>query len=301
MGNILNITTIDDLHRMLGLEKPKHPLISVVDFAKSRDNYSDISLKYSTELYALMLKKLCPGQLMYGRRKYDFQEGTLMIMTPGQTLTIEPDTSIENQGWGLFFHPDLLRRSHLAKKISDYNFFSYDLNESLHLSDKEKIILTETVYRIETELSENIDSNSLPLIISNIELMLNYCTRFYNRQFITRANFDSDYVSGFRNELKQYFIDEVQLTEGIPSVAYFAEKLHLSPKYFSDLVKNETGKNAQTHIHDHILELSKNILLGDNYTISEVAYKLGFEYPQYFSRMFKKKTGMTPAQYRGVN
>lgn len=299
----MNIETIHELHRVMGLGKPKHPLISVVDFAKTSDNYSQEAQKISTELYGINLKNQLPGEMKYGRKKYDFQEGTIMFLAPGQTMEIAPDETnyLNLAGWGLFFHPDLLRRSDLGSKMDDYSFFSYDLSESLHLSEKERKILTETVWRIDDELSENMDGSSQPLIISNIELLLNYCQRFYNRQFITRSTFDNDYISSFKKYLAAYFKAGLQKENGLPNVSYFAKKVHLSPKYFSDLVKNETGRKAQGHIHDYILGLAKNRLLDTTDSVSEVAYFLGFDYPQYFSKMFKKKVGLSPAEYRTRN
>ncbi|MCL3779022.1 AraC family transcriptional regulator [Prolixibacteraceae bacterium JC049] len=299
----MNIETIHELHEAMGLGKPKHPLITVIDFAKTTDNYSEHAHRIATNLYGINLKNQLPGEMKYGRKKYDFQEGTIMFLAPGQTMEIQPDETnyLELEGWGLFFHPDLLRRSALSKRIGDYNFFSYELNESLHLSEKEKLILNGTIERIEFELDNNIDNSSQPLIIANIELLLEYCSRFYNRQFITRSTFDSDYIARFKKKLSNYFNAEVQKEKGIPGVSYFAEQLHLSPKYFSDLVRNETGRNAMDHIHHFILEKAKNRLLSTNDSVNEIAYELGFEYPQYFSRIFKKKIGVSPLQYRNQN
>jgi AraC-like DNA-binding protein len=298
MRAVITIETINQLHQLMGLGSPIHPLISVIDFSQTKDNYSGQSEKMSIKMYALILKSQLPGEMKYGRKKYDFQEGTLMLLAPGQALSIEPSTDyLELEGWGVFIHPDFLYRSNLGKHIGEYNFFSYDLNESLHLSDKEKGILNEMVHRIQDELKENIDASSQTLVISYVELLLNYCTRFYNRQFITRASFDSDYISSFKQLLSGYFKENRQLDEGLPTVAYFAEKLFLSPKYFSDLVKNETGHNASEHIHLYILQLAKQMLVEGEQTVSEIAYQLGFEYPQYFSRFFKKKTGLSPSEF----
>ncbi|MCT4590120.1 MAG: helix-turn-helix domain-containing protein [Carboxylicivirga sp.] len=298
MRSVINIETIYQLHQLLGLEGPMHPLVSIIDFSKTEDHYSGRSEKITIDMYAVILKSQLPGEMKYGRKKYDFQEGTLMLLAPGQSMTIEAHSQyLELEGWGLFIHPDFLHRFDLGKRIGTYSFFSYDLNESLHLSDKEKGIINDMVQRIEDELKENIDASSHTLVVSYIELILNYCTRFYNRQFITRATFDSDYVSNFKRHLYDYFNQGHQLKNGLPTVAYLANKLFLSPKYLSDLIKNETGRNAIDHIHLYILDLAKNKLINDKLTVSEVAYQLGFEYPQYFSRVFKKKLGLTPADF----
>ena len=258
-----------------------------------------MSNKFSVELYSIDLKNQLPGEMLYGRKKYDFQEGSLMMMSPGQLLEFTSNSNQnETRGWGLFFHPDLLLKSSLSKTIDDYNFFYYELNESLHVSEREKQILTDTIKRIDIELSDNIDSTSQLLIISNIELLLNYCKRFYNRQFITRSNFDGNYISDFKQMLKDYFREEKQKELGLPTVAYFAEKLNLSPKYFSDLVKMETEKNALSHLHDYIIKLAKTKIANSNDSINEIAYFLGFDYPQYFSKLFKQKTGSSPVEFR---
>lgn len=204
-------------------------------------------------------------------------------------------------GWGLFFHPDLLRGTSLGTKMKDYTFFSYETSEALHMSDKEKEILYDCIQKIETELRENIDNHSQTLIVSNIELLLNYCQRYYGRQFITRNNFNRDILSQVENILRKYFNSEDLKKNGLPSVSYLADKVNLSPNYLSDLLKKETGMNAKDHIHHHLIEEAKNILLGTNKSISEIAYELGFEYPQYFSKLFKQKTGNTPQEFRNLN
>ncbi len=303
MNNIHHIEGVYQLHKALGLSEPMHPLISIVDFADTHDGYSAYGHLLSVDMYAVILKNQLPGEMSYGRKKYDFQEGTLMLLAPGQVLSIQSSGTeyLNLEGWGLFFHPDFLLRSELHTSIREFNFFSYDLNESLHLSGKEKAILSDSVKRIGDELSNNLDATSHTLMVSNIELMLNYCKRFYLRQFITRAQFDVGYIAQFKKLLSAYFEKEMQREHGIPEVRYFADQLHLSPKYFSDLVRNETGHNAQSIIHEHILELAKGQLVNSQDTISEVAFSLGFDYPQYFSRMFKKLTGMSPVAFRNIN
>ncbi|HAD14019.1 MAG TPA: hypothetical protein DCF33_16465 [Saprospirales bacterium] len=204
-------------------------------------------------------------------------------------------------GCALFFHPDLIKGTSLAGKMKDYHFFSYDVTEALHLSEKEKMILFDCVQKIEQELQENIDSHSQTLIVSNIELLLNYCTRYYGRQFITRKNVNTDIVAQVEQLLQDYLRSEALKQMGLPSVKYLAEKVHLSPNYLSDLLKKETGKNAQDHIHYQLIEEAKTVLLLSNASVSEIAYDLGFEYTQYFSKLFKQKTGLTPSEYRSLN
>lgn len=204
-------------------------------------------------------------------------------------------------GWGLFFHPDLLRGTSLGMKMKDYTFFSYETSEALHLSDKEKEILYDCIQKIETELQENIDHHSQTLIVSNIELLLNYCQRYYGRQFITRKNSNRDIVAQVENVLKGYFFSDTLKMEGLPTVSDLADKVNLSPNYLSDLLKKETGMNTKDHIHHFLIEEAKNILLSSNKSVSEIAYELGFEYPQYFSKLFKQKTGNTPQEFRNLN
>jgi AraC-like DNA-binding protein len=201
----------------------------------------------------------------------------------------------------LFFHPDLIRATSLNGKIKDYSFFSYEITEALHLSDKEKNILYECVQKIEAELKENIDVHSQFIMVSTIELLLNYCSRFYGRQLITRSQANKKIISQIEAALKQYFSVDLIKEKGIPTVKYLAEQVNLSPSYLSDLLKKETGKNAQEHIHFYLIEEAKNNLINSEKTVNEIAYNLGFEYPQYFNKLFKQKTGKTPMEYRNLN
>ena len=226
-----------------------------------------------------------------------------MCLAPKQMMIM--DTEVEQRddklGWGLFFHPDLIRGTSLGKAIKEYTFFSYETNEALHLSDKEKQTLYDIVQKIDMELSENIDRHSQKLIVSNIELLLNYCTRYYDRQFITRKAANSDILSKTEDILTEYFQSADLNKKGLPTVKYLAEKVHLSANYLSDLLKRETGMNAQDHIHYYLIEEAKNMLLNSDQSVGELSFALGFEYPQYFSRLFKAKTGMTPLEYRSMN
>lgn len=300
MDSVVRIETINDLNKMLGLES-KHPLISIVDFSKV-DFRDKGNIKVSTGFYIVMHKNLAPGALRYGRNYYDFQDGTLFFVAPNQVISIEdPDVTKDIYGWGLFFDPEFIRGTSLFQKMKDYSYFSYNLHEVLHVSEKEQNKLKDIVEDIKSELTQNIDKHSRTLIISTIELLLNYCNRYYDRQFITRTESNKDIIAEFEELLKNYFgSDDVQ-NKGFPSIKDFAEQLHLSPNYLSDLLKKETGKNGTEHIQYHVIELAKDKLLSSTVSVSEIAYDLGFEYPQYFSKMFKKNTGMTPAEYRNLN
>ncbi|MDP4812156.1 MAG: helix-turn-helix transcriptional regulator [Saprospiraceae bacterium] len=304
MGNIIRLESISQLNALFQQTAPKHPLISVVDFSKIEKHEKVEEIKLTCGFYSVMFKNHCANKLKYGKEYYDFQEGTLMCIAPNQILTIENDANSENAdivGWGLFFHPDLIRGTSLGNKIKEYTFFSYEINEALHLSDKEKQTLWDCVDKLENELSENIDLHSQTLITSNIELLLNYCARYYDRQFITRKKVNTNLLTKFETILNSYFNSNDQQYKKLPSVKYFAELLFLSPNYLSDLLKKETGKTAQEYLHYYLIEEAKNNLLNTNDPINEIAFNLGFEYPQYFSKLFKSKTGMTPIAYRNMN
>lgn len=301
MEQIIRIENISDLNKIFEQDESKHPLIAIVDFSKVNfSKYGEI--KVSTGFYSIMQKNLCPGAMRYGRNYYDFQEGSLFFIAPNQVIAIEnPDDTKDVYGWGLFFHPELLRGTSLSAKMKDYAFFSYSLFEALHVSEKEQVKLKKIIENIDSELEQNIDKHSKTLIVSAIELLLNYCNRYYDRQFITRTETNKDIISAFETQLKNYFESEEVNQCGFPSVKNFAVKLHLSPNYLSDLLKKETGKNVTEHIQLYVVELAKDKLLSSSESISEIAYKLGFEYPQYFSKMFKKNTGTSPAAYRNLN
>jgi AraC-like DNA-binding protein len=298
------INSINQAHEALGLSKPKHPLVSVV---RTKDYQPEIDfrgLKVINNLYQITLKQLGCGNLLYGQNSYDYEEGTLVFMSPGQVTIFEGEIPTDNEnleGWTLAFHPDLIRKSSLAHKMSQYSFFNYEINEALHLSDDERKTIEDLLDKIVKEYSQNLDKHSQNLIISNIELLLDYCTRFYDRQFYTRANLNSDITSKFERLLKSYYQSEKVHDLGIPNVKYCAKELNLSSNYLSDLLKKETGKTAQEHIHLFIIDKAKSNLLTTNNTISEIGYELGFEYPQHFSNLFKSKTGFSPSEYRNLN
>jgi len=242
------------------------------------------------------------GELKYGRNLYDYQEGTLVFTAPGQIIGVQPDvTTFQPKGWAMLFHPELIKGTHLGKHIQDYSFFSYDVNEALHLSDKERNLVLDCFSKIEYELQQSIDKHSKTLIASNIELFLNYCTRFYDRQFITRDNAHKGILERFESLLSSYFQSDKPQQLGLPSVSYCAGELNLSSNYFGDLIKKETGQSAQEHIQSKVIDIAKEKIFDINKSNSEVAYDLGFKYPQHFSRLFKQKTGITPNHYRMMN
>jgi len=291
------VESISDLHRIAGIAKPNHPLITIIDYSKiNMDNGPD-SGSFICGFYSVNFKKHC--SFLYGRQKFDHAEGTLHCTAPEQTITYDRAKETESaEGWGLYFHPELIRNTSLANKMSEYTFFTYGVNEALHLSEKEKQTLVPILKQMEIEYNTNIDKYSQELIVSNIELLLNYCKRFYGRQFITRTNQNKDVIIRFEQVLLDYFDSGSLQDKGIPTVKYFADLMNLSPNYFSDLLKSETGKNTQEHIHYFMLERAKNLLSNSELSISEIAFELGFEYSQSFSKFFKNKSGVSPKTYR---
>ena len=299
MDDILHLKTIGDLHKFLDAGAAHHPLVAVLDFCKQHHPNSG-EIRIRSDFYSIIFKNYCRNQIRYGRNTLDFQDGSLVCIAPNQVITIDNDIEVKNDmlGWGLFFHPDLIRGSGLGSKMKDYSFFSYEISEALHLSDKEKKILFDCVLKIQEELTQNIDGYSQALLVSTIELLLNYCSRYYGRQFITRRSVNLAIVARVEEILKGYYNDENKSINKTPSVKDLAEKVNLSSGYLSDLLKKETGRNAMDHIHYYVIEQAKNSLSQSNQSVSEIAYSLGFEYPQYFSRLFKQKTGKTPQEYR---
>lgn len=295
--SFINIHSIADLHQYYGLESPKHPMVSVIDLKKiERKNVDFARHFYHLGLYTVIYKKFY-GSLKYGRSDYDFQEGALMFTAPDQVMQPSSDTEID-EGWFLAFHPDFIYGSELGKKIRNYTFFDYGSNEALHVSDEEKKTLTTIISSIEKEYSKNIDRHTQGLILKNIELLLNYCDRFYERQFFTRSKVSSDILQNFEQLLNHYFEDDNLIEKGIPEVKYFAEKLHLSSNYLSELLTKYSGKTTIEHIHLKLVDKAKNLLLGTSKSISEIAYELGFEHPSHFTKIFKTKTGESPRAFR---
>lgn len=286
--------TVQDFNDYYGLET-LHPLVSVVRFNKPA-KLEEATYYYG--LYALFLKENKGCKLSYGRTEYDFDEMTVTSFAPGQVIHVEPNPEVTTPKWtAIVFHPDLLNRTSLGKNISRYEFFDYTSNEALHLSTAEIEIFRGVLSMIQQELNHSIDKHSKELIVNNIELLLNYCLRFYDRQFITREEINHSVVKKFIALLDQYIANQAQ-QEGFPSVAYFADKCCYSPKYFGELVKTETGHTAKDFISDRMLSAAKQLLNDESLSIKAVSQQLGFEYPQHFVRFFKAKTGQTPSDYR---
>ena len=298
MEHVDRIDTVKDYNDYAGVDT-LHPLVSVV-------NFSELpvirNFRRYMGIYAVFLKDTKCGDIIYGGQPYDYEDGTLVFVSAGQVYGIDNNTVNTNpSGYGLLFHPDLIAGTHLAKTIRDYSFFSYEVKEALHLSKKERRTIVECFEKIASEIEQNIDRHSKTLIVSNIELLLNYCMRFYDRQFITRSHANKDIVIRFENLLTDYFKSEKAQTLGLPSVAWCAEQLHLSPNYFGDLIKKETGNTALDYIQSRLVDEAKTRMYDADKTINNVATELGFKYQQHFTRLFKQKTGMTPNEYRNLN
>lgn len=281
--------------------KTLHPLVSVIDFSKADlRNWGDAdTIKFQYELYCIYLKDVKCGDMKYGRHYYDYQAGTLVFFQPGQVSEYENlKVTYQPVGYGLIFHADFLIGTHLGKNIQQYPFFSYQSNEALHLSDDERTLILDCLDKIQFQLKQPVDKHSKKLISSNIELFLDYCQRFYDRQFITRENVNIGILEKFETLLNDYFNSENPQNLGLPSVAFFADQLHLSANYFGDLIKKETGKSAKEYILNKTIEIAKNKVFESDKTVNEIAYELGFKYPQHFTRLFKNKVGLTPNEYR---
>lgn len=293
MSKILKVKNVNDYGSYLGCEV-RHPLVCIVDYAKvspirhSLNNYN---------VYGLFLRDDADVDLDYGCGKYDYNKGTLLCVAPGQVGGKEDNGErVSITGWALLFHPDLLHGFTLEKRIREYSFFDYRVNEALHMTDEEHDMLVSLMCQIQDELCKKTDELQNAILVGYIELMLNFCQRFYNRQFLTRKIENSDILIRFNHLLHDYFEDKLQLTLGLPTVQYCADKLCLSPNYFGDVIKKTTGDTASNHIRRFVIQLAKNELVaGEN--VSQVSDKLGFEYPQHFSRMFKKQEGITPSEY----
>ncbi len=281
-----------------------HPLVSIVDFSKAdlRDWGNVDAVKFQYGMYCIYLKDVKCGDMKYGRHNYDYQAGTLVFFAPGQVMEMQrPAEPYQPAGFGLIIHPDFLLGTELGKHIRNYKFFDYETNEALHLSDAERKLILDSFAKIEFELKQTIDKHSKKLIAANIELFLDYCQRFYDRQFITRDNVHRGILEKFEHLLNTYFESSNPQTDGIPSVAYFAKALHLSSNYFGDLIKKETGQTAKDYIQNKTIEFAKKILFETDKTINEIAFELGFKYPQHFTRLFKQQVGQTPKEYRNLN
>jgi len=293
----LIINSISEYNRIMGLPQPEHPLISVLDIG-CRTEIPDLpGDKLIYNFYGIFLKRNIGNGLGYGRKYYDFSNGVMGFSLPKQVFTLDREMDYSKiTGWMLLIHPDFLRKYPVAKKIASYGFFSYHLHEALHLSEKEEKLIDGIMRNIRDEYSQQIDGYSQDVIVSHIELLLNYANRFYNRQFITRSNAEQEPVARFEQLVSQIFSED-QISR-IPGVNDLAEQMNVSPHYLSDMLRSLTGMSAQQHIHNQLIEKAKELLLTTNLSINETAYNLGFEYPQYFNRLFKSKTGLTPAAFR---
>lgn len=281
-----------------------HPLVTVIDFSKAgmRDWGNIETVKFQYGMYCIFLKDVKCGDMKYGRHNYDYQAGTLVFFAPGQVMEMQkPAEPYQPAGFGLVFHPDFLLGTELGKHIRNYKFFDYETNEALHLSDSERKMMLDCFGKIEFELKQAIDKHSKKLIASNIELFLDYCQRFYDRQFITRDNVNRGILEKFEKLLNTYFESDQPQRIGIPSVSYFASELHLSANYFGDLIKKETGQSAKDYLQNKTIEHAKKILFETDKTVNEIAFDLGFKYPQHFTRLFKQEVGQTPSAYRSLN
>lgn len=295
-NEIVILDSIEKFNRHCGFET-LHPLVSIVDMRQSKNDFGRSRMNYG--IYALWLKNGVGCSLKYGRRHYDYEEGTVVSFAPGQIVQAEPtNTDSMPQSIGLLFHPDFIHGTALSRKMERYTFFSYDEAEALHLSERERHDYMEILESIHKELDHPIDKHSRELLCDRIGLLLDLCLRFYDRQFITREVVNRDLLTDFDRHLNTYFKDDLAAQMGFPTVAYFADKLCLSTGYFGDLIKKETGITAQRYIQNKIIDLSKRDLLGSTLSVSEIAYNLGFDYPQHFTRLFKKQTGLSPTEYR---
>jgi len=298
------IKTISDFHKILGAPAPEHPLISVVDIKPFEHIPASIPSSVINGFYNISLKRgfKSPVKIKYGQQSYDFDEGVLSFMSPGQISVFDPQkyASPEQSGWLLLFHPDFLWNTPLAKKIGQYGFFDYAVNEALFLSDKEEATLMQIVANIRQEYRNNMDKFSHDIIITQMESLLNYSDRFYQRQFMTRRKASHELLDRVNDKLVGYFNDANAMNNGLPTVTYLAENLHVSPDYLSGLLKTLTGLTAQQHIHEKLIEKAKQQLSATSLSVSEIAYQLGFEHSQSFSKLFKAKTSLSPLAFRAI-
>lgn len=284
--------------------KTLHPLVTVLDYSKAdvRDWGDADTIRFQYGLYNIILKDVACGDIRYGRHTYDYQAGTLVFFAPGQVAEIEnPKVPYQPKGFGLVFHPDLLIGTSLSRNITQYKFFLYESREALHLSDDERQLMMDCFAKIDFELKQPIDKHSKKLIVANIELFLGYCQRFYDRQFITREHVNKGVLERFESLLNRYFETDQAQIYGTPSVSYFAHELHLSANYFGDLIKRETGLTAKDYIQNKTIDVAKNRVFESDKTINQIAFEMGFKYPQHFTRLFKQRVGQTPHEYRSMN
>lgn len=295
---LASIETVTEYNDMLGVET-LHPLVSVIDLSKAKPMKH---MRHTFNFYTIFLKDEKNCDLLYGRRSYDYQKGSIICLAPGQVIGIEDTGEIfQPKGWALCFHPDLISGTSLGRNMKEYSFFSYEVNEALHISERERTLFIDCLNKIRGELEHTIDRLSKRLITHHIETILDYCLRFYERQFITRSQINQDILTRFEHLLDDYFSNGMAIRSGLPTVKFCASEFCLSPNYFGDLIKKETGKTAQEYIHLKVMEIAKNLVLNPDKNISEIAYELGFQYPQHFSRLFKRLTGYAPNEYRSIS
>ena len=293
----IKINSISQLHEVLGFEKPVHPLISLNHNVNMIVDEKLLNQHFLFNFYKISYKKTLKGKMGYGQGYYDFDEGGMIFTAPHQLLSTSKE-DMEYEGLTLLIHADFFRNYHLATKIKTFGFFDYSANEALYLSEKEKQTIFSVFENIQEELNNNIDDFSQDVLISHIEVLLNYSNRFYKRQFITRKAVNSDLLTQLEQHLNQYFTQEMGLQKGLPTVEFLASLLNVSPRYFSDMLRALTGQNAQQHIHEKLIEKAKEYLTTTQLSVSEIAYQLGFEHPQSFNKLFKKKTDTTPLEFR---
>lgn len=294
--NIKKISSVKELHSYMGLPSALNPLITVIDHSSAINHNQTQNEKLLIDCYNISIKRSFKGKLKYGKNRYDFDNGTMSFIAPNQIISVDSEDDRNKDGWSLLFHPDLIRQYPLGKAIKNYGFFSYAVNEALHLSDEEEKTIEAIVQNIQKEINGRLDNFSQDVIVSNLELLLSYSNRFYSRQFITRKMATNDLLTNFEKILNNYFSNNLDLT--LPTVEKLATELNVSSFYLSDMLRSLTGQNTQQHIHNKLIEKAKEALTTTNLTVSEIAYQFGFEYPQSFSKLFKSKTSLTPIEYR---
>ncbi|HBO29465.1 MULTISPECIES: helix-turn-helix domain-containing protein [Flavobacteriaceae] len=293
-----HVSSVTEVHRMLNIKSPKHPLISVINLDELNEVNEAVPGSFINDFYSVFIKKDFDGKMKYGQQWYDFDEGVMIFCGPGQLIAVETPGKNKPQGWWLLFHPDFLQTYPLANRINEFGFFKYEMNEALHLSDEEEANIGGIMEHIHKEYQTSIDHFSQDVIISHLEVLLNYSNRYYNRQFITRKPANTSLLSKLEQTLNDYFEKGLPLHNGLPTVGFLSNALHVSPNYLSDMLRATTGQTTQHYIHQKVIEKSKVMLSTSDLTASEVAYQMGFDYPQSFSKLFKAKTKMSPIQFR---
>jgi len=297
-NQFIKINSVSELHKLMGIPKPKHPLVSLINYNDVHLSAIENSVKVILNFYMVSIKHNADCKFSYGQNYYDFDEGVLAFMEPGQIASTTQSENEQPDGWLLIFHPDLIRNYPIGKTIKNYGFFSYAVNEALHLSESEEAMIEGIFKNIEKEYNHSIDQFSQDVMVSQIELLLNYSNRFYNRQFITRKTASSDLLTKMEMLLDEYFNSDKILESGLPTVQFFAGRLNLSANYLSDMLRALTGQSTQQHIHNKLIEKAKEALSTTSLSVSEIAYQLGFEHPQSFSKLFKTKMNVSPLEYR---